>query len=51
MKWCKDARNVLAMKKLEWRLPKKALMGDAPDMQMLICHIWVDACYVDPDVN
>ena len=47
MKWCKDAHNVLSVRKLGWRTPKEVLTGDAPDMSVFKFQIWEDMYHLD----
>ena len=51
MKWCKDAHNVLNMRKLGWRTPKEVMTEDTPDISMFKFYIWEDIFYLDPDVK
>ena len=38
--WCKDVRNHLASRKLNWRTPTERLTGDTPDISVFRFHFW-----------
>ena len=38
--WCKDVRNHLASRKLNWRTPMERLTGDIPDISIFRFHFW-----------
>ena len=49
--WCKDVRNHLASRKLNWRTPTERLTGDTPDISMFRFHFWEPIEFYDHTVK
>ena len=49
--WCKDVRNHLASRKLDWRTPTERLTGNTPDISVFRFHFWQPIEYFDHSVK
>ena len=49
--WCKDVRNHLASRKLNWQTPTERLLGETPDISVFRFHFWEPIEFYDHTVK